>query len=257
MILILPILLLLLLPLPVRAQAPQGKDDGHDKRRGFALFRLPGRVGHACLSCHDAGSLPPAARPDRFRDHVAEHLGRLAPPDLTHLQRYLDERQREVAVATRIEREDLVESLRGLGYVEVHTQRPLPLLRDGMRLNAFELSRQATGSTRLVSTARSPTGQALELREGGLTGIVLPEVGADPGTYVLTLRAAAALGERPCQMLLVARDRPHRAEPVPRGTTPMEATATFRIERAVRLTIAIVPSGSDPFGITELIVARR
>jgi hypothetical protein len=234
----------------------EGATEVH-KNRGFALFRLPGRAGQSCLGCHDQGSLPPSPEPDRLRDHVSGQLGELSAQDLGHLQRYLDELRREAATSTQVDREELVESMRALGYVNFRTGKALPLLRDGMRLNAFELSRSATGSTRLVSAARSPTGQALELRDGNLAGLVLPQTGADAGTYVLTLRATATLPEGPFRMLLTGRDRPRSAVPMERASTPTEATASFQIERAVPLTIAIVPTRPEPIGIAELIITRN
>jgi hypothetical protein len=227
------------------------------KNRGFALFRLPGPAGQSCLGCHDQGGLPPSPGPDHLRDHVSQQLGELAAPDLGHLESYLDELRRDTAASAHVEREDLVESMRALGYVNFRTGKALPLLRDGLRLNAFELSRCATGSTRLVSAARSPTGQALELRDGTLTGLVLPQSGADAGTYVLTVRATAALPEGPFRMLLTGRDRPRSAVPIPRAPTPTEATATFQIERGVPLTIAIVPTRPEAVRIAELIITRK
>jgi hypothetical protein len=250
--------LLLLLLATGRARAdPRNGGTEAPKNRGFALFRLPGRAGQSCLGCHDQGGLPPSRGPERLRDHVSKQLGQLSAQDLGHLESYLDELRRQAAISTNVEREDLVESMRALGYLNFRTGKALPLLRDGMRLNAFELSRCATGSTRLVAAARSPTGQALELRDGNLAGLVLPQSGADPGTYVLTVSATAPLPEAPFQLLLTGRDRPRSVAPIPRAPTLTEATATFQIERAVPLTIAIVPSRPEPIGIAELIITRK
>ena len=42
-----------------------------------------------------------------------------------------------------------------------------------------------------------------------------------------------------------------------RASTLTEATATFQIERAVPLTIAIVSTRPEPTGIAELIITRK
>jgi hypothetical protein len=119
------------------------------------------------------------------------------------------------------------------------------------------MSLVATGSARLVANRASPTGMALELDGARPTGLVLPPAGADPGTYILKLQLVGPASETPMRMSLTgpgqsAIDRMLRLDPA-----STEAVATFQIDRAVRLTIALAPSSTAPIAIATLSVERR
>jgi len=225
--------------------------------RSFALFRLPGQAGASCASCHRAGPPPETSSPDSLRAHVAVHLPGVTSAELADLQRYLGTLRPGPPLARPSASTEMVEAVRGLGYVEYRTGPDLPVLRRGLRLNAHELSRVATGRTRLVPSASSPTGMALELDGTSLTGLVLAPVGADPGSYLLTLPLAGPAPETPFRMSLTSEDSPPIDGPVRRSSNPSEAAASFQVARAVPLTVALAPAGGATVSITELIIERQ
>jgi hypothetical protein len=246
-------LALLLSSAGIPAAAAPGPD------RAASLLRLPGPSGASCLSCHEERNIPESASPAAFRSHVLTHLPRLSTAEIEGLQRHVAGLRSRSGRAPQATSAPLAESIRGLGYVEYRTGRELPILRRGLHLNAHELQRLASGPSRLLATEASPTGAALELDGAALAGLVLPEAGADPGTYRLTLRFAAPVSEAPVFVSIsgpgmTTLDTRMRRSPSP---APAEAAASFRIDQPVPVTIALAPAGPAAIAIADVRVERQ
>ena len=222
--------------------------------RGFLLFRLAGRSGKACLSCHDAMSVPAAT--DAFRKHVDEQFGAAGNDDIAELKQYLAELRAESAKGTHTERDDLATSMRSLGYLDYQHGESLPDLGERLSLNAYELSSGATGATTLAADPKSPTRQALRIVDAAATGVVVGPYRITPGTYRVTLRTTAELPPVAARFLVIAKDKSRRDVALQTSEGGRDATATFEIERATPATFSLTPAGGATLAVTKLEIEK-
>jgi hypothetical protein len=249
-----PLLLLFPLLTLIGTSSPAGP---LPSQRGSFLFRVAGRSGRACLSCHDASSLAPAG--EGLRAHVAEQFGPMAADDFRLLVQQLDQ-----LIASRTnsgvheERDDLTASMRSLGYLDYQHAAPPRPLGAGIRLNAYELTADASGAAALVPDPSSPTRQSLRLDgRGAPTGVVLPPYRVEPGSYTVTIRSTADLPPVPGRFLAIAQDKSRRDLPLARSAGGKEATGTFAIERTTPATFSMVVSADQPITIAEVEISRE
>ena len=216
--------------------------------RGFAIYRLPGRSGRSCLTCH--GARPPEAN-EQFDVHIAEQFGKLDRANVATLLAYVKSLSQTNQPAT-IERDELVASMRSLGYVNYTRAEPLPQLAAGVHLNAFELNDATTNGASLFADKNSPTGQSVKIPPSPIAGIVLPPFSAEVGTYRITIRSTAPIAPDAFRLLVTSGNAPHRATPLQRGANANEAIGVFRVDRASAVTIAIALRHAKPIIVSAL-----
>lgn len=232
----------------------------HGRDPGYALFRLPDHHGESCLSCHDIEqpNAPGLGVSDdaRFSSHVRERFSDLSSAHLTALRNYLalverSRLQRANSATVQMDDERLVESLKGLGYIEYQTKASYPRLSRRISLNAYSLWNRSMPGASLAESSSSPTGKVLRFADNALQGIILEPITVEEGRYRITIRAAARLREEAFRLLIVEHGNARRAlvrlQRSP--AAPMQATAVFSARSAGLVTLSLVPAS----GVNDII----
>jgi hypothetical protein len=243
----------LLAGLAVISLLPFGDASVPPRDPAYALFRLPDHHDESCLTCHDI------ERPDarilrisdasRFASHVRGRFPRVSSTQLDQLRSYLESVER-----SRVQRRNLpnvplddarlLESMRGLGYVEYQGKVSPPRLSRRISLNAYALWSRAIGTT-LLKNPVSPTGRVLRFGDDAVRGIVLEPMMVEKGRYRIIIRALGELPKESFRLLILNHQKSACVTVQLRGSAskPAQAEATFSIETSALCTLSLVPSG--------------